>query len=582
MAKKFVVVVGGVISGVGKGIAAASIAKILTENGYKTTAIKIDPYINCDAGTLRPTEHGEVWVTSDGGEIDQDLGNYERFIGDEIPKINNITTGQIYQAVIEKERKGEFLGETVQFIPHIPNEIIRRIELASEHHEITVIEVGGTIGDYENIPYLFALKSLERKIGINSVCYVLITFLPVPNHVGEMKTKPTQQAIKLLSQHGIFPDIILCRAVKELDQVRKKKIEIYANIPADMVISAPDISTIYTCPLNFERENLGKKILNALDLNPKQKSNWSSWQQMVSRIINPSREVEIGIVCKYIEIGNYYLEDAYISVKQAIEHAGAGLDCKVKISWISANDLELSDEEVSQQLAGLNGIIVPGGFGTSGIEGKILAIQYARNNQIPYLGLCLGLQLAVVEFARNVVKLPEANTTEFKPESPHPMTILLPSQVEIMNNSRYGATMRLGAYLANIKIGTLVHHLYQQYNRIEKDQKLISYLQSDPHQKFRLGVINNQSDYTQIIERHRHRYEINPQYINPIQQKGLQFSGYHQPLEESVPLMEFIELTDHPFFVATQAHPEFKSRLQDPAPLFMGFIQAAMKNHYEK
>lgn len=582
MAEKFVVVVGGVISGVGKGIATASIAKILTEYGYKTTAIKIDPYINCDAGTLRPTEHGEVWVTSDGGEIDQDLGNYERFIGEEIPKINNITTGQIYKNIIEKERNGEFLGETVQFIPHIPNEIVRRIVSASKDYDIAVIEVGGTIGDYENIPYLFALKSIERKLGNNSVGYVLITFLPIPNHVGEMKTKPTQQAIKLLSQHGILPDIILCRAKKELDQIRKKKIEIYANIPADMVISAPDISTIYKVPLNFEKENLGKKILKVMNLKPRKQCDWTQWNQKVSQILNPSKKIKIGIVCKYIETGYYYLEDSYISIKQSIEHAGAAFDCKAMINWISANCYEDNPNEI-ENLMDYDGIIVPGGFGSSGFEGKIAAITSARNNNIPFLGLCLGMQLAVVEFARNVLSLDDANTIENNPNTKYPMAILLPSQIEVMANSRYGASMRLGAYVANIKNNSIVYELYRKFGRLEKDIEMLNKLKKNPKNQFRIGIIPETEGISQVIERHRHRYEINPDYIEDLENAGMVFSGFHIPREDpSFSLMEFIELPSHPFFVATQAHPEFKSRLYDPSPLFLGFVEACLKKHYEK
>lgn len=580
MANKYVVVVGGVISGVGKGIASASIAKILIEYGFRTTAVKIDPYINFDAGTLRPTEHGEVWVTDDGGEIDQDLGNYERFIGEQIPKKNNITTGQVYWSVIEKERSGKFLGETVQFIPHIPDEIIHRIEESTKDHDIAVIEIGGTIGDYENIPFLFALKSLERKLGAGSFSYVLLTYLPIPGNLGEMKTKPTQQAIKLLSQHGIFPDIILCRAKTETDQVRKKKIEIYANIPADMVISAPDISSVYSVPLNFERESLGKKILMTLNLKPIKDGNWAEWQKLVSRITNPSREISIGMIGKYIETGNYQLEDAYISVKHALEHAGANLDCRVKISWINAGSLE-SGGECMSVLENLDGIIVPGGFGKLGVEGKINAINVARTSGIPYLGLCLGMQLALVETARNVLNLEKADSTENEPGTPHPVITLLPSQEEAMQHSRYGATMRLGAYLANIKKGTLVESLYLETERVKKDALIIEKLFKGA-ESFRLGAVPKQDKFTEIIERHRHRYEVNPDYISRFEKAGIVFSGFHLRHENEEPLMEFIELKNHPFFIATQAHPEFKSSLIDPSPLFKGFIQACLKRHYQK
>ncbi len=579
MAHKYVVVVGGVISGVGKGIASASIAKILVEYGYWTTAVKIDPYINFDAGTLRPTEHGEVWVTDDGGEIDQDLGNYERFIGEQIPKKNNITTGQIYWAVIEKERNGKFLGETVQFIPHIPDEIIHRIEASTKEHEIAVIEIGGTIGDYENIPFLFALKSLERKLGQNSFSYVMLTYLPIPGNIGEMKTKPTQQAIKLLSQHGIFPDIILCRAKTEIDQVRKKKIEIYANIPAEMVISAPDISSVYSVPLNFERESLGKKILMTLDLKPKKEGNWIQWQNLVSRITNPSKEISIGMIGKYIETGNYQLEDAYISVKHALEHAGANLDCRVKIEWISASSIEKNLKENLTRLENLDGVIVPGGFGQQGVEGKITAINIARTKNIPFLGLCLGMQLALIESARNVLNMKGANSTEYEPSCPYPIITLLPSQEKAMENSRYGATMRLGAYLANIIKNTEVESLYLQTDRVIKDSLVIASI-AEGNESFRLGAETKDGEYTRIIERHRHRFEVNPEYIESLEKTGIVFSGFHLRHENELPLMEFIELKGHPFFIATQAHPEFKSSLIDPSPLFKGFIEACLNRHY--
>ncbi|MBN1149930.1 CTP synthase [candidate division WOR-3 bacterium] len=580
MAQKYVVVVGGVISGVGKGIASASIAKILVEYGYKTTAIKIDPYINFDAGTLRPTEHGEVWVTDDGGEIDQDLGNYERFIGEQIPKKNNITTGQVYWAVIEKERNGKFLGETVQFIPHIPDEIIQRIEESSAEHEIAVIEIGGTIGDYENIPFLFALKSLEKKLGQGSFSYVLLTYLPIPGNIGEMKTKPTQQAIKLLSQHGIFPDIILCRAKTEIDQIRKKKIEIYANIPAEMVISAPDVSSVYSVPLNFERESLGKKILMTLDLKPKKEGDWSQWQKLVTHIMNPSKEISIGMIGKYIETGNYQLEDAYISVKHALEHAGANSDCRVKILWISASHVQ-TESEIAQSLEDLDGIIVPGGFGRHGIEGKIKAIKIARELRIPYLGLCLGMQLALVEIARNILGLEGADSTENEPHTPHPVVTLLPSQQEAMLHSRYGASMRLGAYLANIINGTKISSLYIRSDRVQRDARVIESFTSGK-EKFRLGVKPKNGDFIEVIERHRHRYEINPAYIRRFEEAGVVFSGFHIRHDKEEPLMEFIELQDHPFFIATQAHPEFKSSLVDPSPLFTGFIRSCLEKHYGK
>jgi len=563
---KYIVVVGGVLSGVGKGVATASIGRILKEYGFKTTAVKIDPYINVDAGTLRPTEHGEVWVTDDGGEIDQDLGSYERFLGQDLPKKNNITTGQVYLTVIERERRGEYLGKTVQFIPHIPDEIKRRVREAGEGYEVCIVEIGGTIGDYENIPFLFAMKSLEREIGKENLIYVLLTYLPIPTHINEMKTKPTQQAIKLLSEHGIFPDIILCRAKVPLDEIRKKKIETYANIDAEYVISAPDVESVYQVPLNFEKENLGKKILDKLHLIPRKTPDWSGWERLVKRIMNPEKVIDIGMVGKYIDIGEFTLTDSYISVNHAIEHAGAHLGVRLRINWIDAKRLE--EGEPAELLKGLKGIIVPGGFGTSGIEGKINAIRYARENKIPYLGLCLGMQLAVIEFSRNVIGLRDANSSEFDINTPHPVIDLLPKQREILMTKRYGASMRLGAYVAALKQGEVMD-LYTKTKRMEKDRLRLGALEP-----FRVGKTDLSGPV--VIERHRHRYEVNPEYIEKIENAGLKFTGYHIT-EEDEPLMEFIELPGHPYFVATQSHPEFKSRLEDPAPLFLGFGKAVVE-----
>ncbi|TET99836.1 MAG: CTP synthase [Candidatus Stahlbacteria bacterium] len=566
MNKKYIVVVGGVLSGIGKGIATASIAKIMKNYGYSVTAVKIDPYINYDAGTLRPTEHGEVWVTNDGGEIDQDLGSYERFLSCDIPKRNNITTGQVYKEVIDKERAGEYLGKTVQFIPHIPQEIIRRIKIASEGYEITVVEIGGTIGDYENIPYLFAVKSLSRIEGKDNLAVVLVTYLPIPSHLSEMKTKPTQQAIKQLSEHTIFPDIIICRAKEPLDDVRKSKIETYANIETDFVISAPDVESIYEVPLNFEYEKLGIKLLNRLDLSPKKKADWEKWKKLTMGIINPKKSVKVAMVCKYLDIGGFSLKDSYISVSQALNHAGAHEQVNFDIKWIDAKEIEESGTDC---LKDVEGIIVPGGFGNSGIEGKIEAINYARKNRIPYLGLCLGMQLALVEYARNVMGLEGANSSEFDRDTPHPVIDFLADQEKILAMKHYGATMRLGAYAANLKRDSTIFKWYKETGRWEKDKESIKRIKEE----FRLGIIDQKEPV--ILERHRHRYEVNPIYIKDFEKEGVIFGGYHKPFDGEV-LMEFMELPDHPYFVATQAHPEFKSRLEDPAPLFVGFLKSIL------
>ncbi|MBS3089443.1 CTP synthase [Candidatus Pacearchaeota archaeon] len=543
---KYIAVIGGVISGVGKGIATASIGRVLKNYGLSVTAIKIDPYINCDAGTLRPTEHGEVWVTDDGGEIDQDLGNYERFLGQPISKFNNITTGQIYRTLIEKERRGDFLGETVQFIPHVPNEIKRRVINAAGANDIVLVEIGGTIGDYENIPFLFALKSLENEIGTENIIYILVSYLPIPTHIEEMKTKPTQLAIKLLRENGIQPDFIICRGKYPLDAVRKNKIEQYSNISSENIISMPDVTgegtpnTIYVVPSVLERENLGEKILQRLNVQKKEDYDSQEWNESTRRIIHSEKKVKIGIVGKYINIGDYMLKDSYISVCESLRHAGGKNNAEISICWIDASSLEDSGEESHSLLSSCDGLLIPGGFGSSGVEGKIKAIRYARENNIPFLGLCLGMQLAVVEFARNVCSLGGAHSREINPDAQHGVIDFLPEQHSI---SLKGGTMRLGSYPAVLKENTKTYSLYGQ---------------------------------NIVAERHRHRYEVNPEYHSILQQNGLIFSG----MSPDKTLVEFIELPNHPFFIATQSHPEFKSSLLKPAPLFDGFIKASLARQH--
>lgn len=546
---RFIFVAGGVISGVGKGVATASLGKIIKEHGYTTTLIKIDPYINYDAGTLRPTEHGEVWVTDDGGEIDQDLGTYERFLDQDIPKQNNITTGQIYKAVIDRERRGDYLGQTVQFIPHIVDEVKQRIIKAAAGYDIIIIEMGGTVGDYENVPYMFAMKAIEREFGKDAVAYILVTYLPIPGHIHEMKTKPTQQAIRLMGQEGIYPDFILCRSQQALDEVRKKKIEVFANINADRIISAPDLESIYQMPLNLEKEKLGEKILAHFGLPSLKSPDLTAWQHLVAAITAPAQKMSIAIVGKYLDLGDYSLIDSYVSIYQAIAHAGAQLNVGIDITWINAVEFEKQPEHLSK-LAQFAGIIVPGGFGQVGVEGKIAAIEYARTHNIPYLGLCYGMQLAVVEFARHVVGLQGAHTTEVDKQANHPVIDLLPEQRETMASGDLGGTMRLGSYKATVKADSLIAALYQECGRIEREGDTIS-----------------------VHERHRHRYEVNPLYVEQIENHGASFSGYHERADGTT-LMEFFELPGHRFFVATQAHPEFKSRLGNPSPLFFGFMRA--------
>ena len=545
---------------------------ILKAYGYKVTAIKIDPYLNYDAGTLRPTEHGEVWVTNDGGEIDQDLGNYERFFGFDMPKRNCITSGQIYKTVIDKERKGEYLGKTVQFIPHIPDEIKKRIKEAGKGYDFALVEVGGTIGDFENVPFLFAMKGIEREVGEDDVVYVLMTYLPTPSHIEEMKTKPTQQAIRMLSENGIFPDFIICRGKRALDAVRKKKIEVTANIASDHIISEPDIDTIYRIPLVLEKEQLGVKILNKFNLKQKHKPNWSEHEKLVKRILKPKKKIKVAIVGKYVDIGDYNLADSYISINHALLHAGASLDVGVEIEWIDSKKFEKNSKELAI-LKQYKGIIVPGGFGSTGVEGKIKAIKFAREKNTPYLGLCYGLQLAVVEYARSQCGLPDANTTEINPYTKAPVIDILAAQKKILEKSQYGGTMRLGAYTAILKEGSKVAKLYKESGRIKDDIESYAGIRKDKSQKFRLGIIPKNKPM--VLERHRHRYEVNPKFIDKITEKGLIFSGYHERFDKTK-LMEFIELPKHKFFMATQAHPEFKSRLGNPAPLFYGFVRSCV------
>jgi len=570
---KYIVVAGGVMSGVGKGVTTASIGKILQEHGYRVTAIKIDPYLNYDAGTLRPTEHGEVWVTDDGGEIDQDLGTYERFLNLDIPKKNNMTSGQIYKDVIDKERQGKYLGQTVQFIPHIPDEIKRRIRETGNDFDFVIIEVGGTIGDFENIPFLFALKSMERELGKQNITYVLVTYLPIPSHIEEMKTKPTQQAIRLLSENGIFPDFIICRAKKALDVVRKKKIETYANIVSEHVISEPDIDSVYQIPLDLEKEKLGEKILKEFGMKPRKNPNWNEWKKLVDNILNPKKKIKVAIVGKYIDIGDYALADSYISINQSLLHAGASLGAGIEITWLDSKMFEDSKKNAGE-LKNYDGIIVPGGFGASGVEGKIAAINYARLNKIPYLGLCYGLQLALVEFARNVCNLKDAHTTEINPKTSNPVIDVQVSQKDIIEKGQLGGTMRLGAYAAILKDKTQVLKLYEETGRMKEDEKRISEIAKDKSQLFRIGVL--EKGKKTVLERHRHRYEVNPKYIEVLEKNGIVFSGYYTR-EDGTKLMEYIEMPGHPFFVGTQAHPEFKSRLGHPSPMFYGFVKACLK-----
>jgi CTP synthase len=539
---KYIFVFGGVMSGIGKGIAASSIAKIIQAHKYSVTSIKIDPYVNVDAGTMNPTEHGEVFVLADGLETDQDMGNYERFLNIKLPGSNYMTTGSVYWKVINNERNLKYKGKCVQIIPHITNEVIRKIENASVKNkaDVVVIEVGGTTGDYENVLFTEAARQMKLKHP-EDVLFVMISYVPYPQKIGEMKTKPTQQAARALNEAGVQPDIIIARSEKAIDKPRKEKIALFCNIQQDSVISAPDSDCIYEIPLNFEKDGLSSNILKKLGLKNGAEGDLKDWRRMVEKIKKAKKEIKIGIIGKYFGTGDCILSDSYISVIEAIKHASFAKDRKPVIDWINAEKFEESKEDL-KDLEKYDALIVPGGFGSRGIEGKLKAIQFARENKIPYLGLCYGMQLMVIEYARNVVGLKNAHTAEIKPNAKNLVVDLMPEQKEKMKNSDYGATMRLGDYPCKIKKGTLAFEAY-------KNQK--------------------------INERHRHRYEVNPEYIKKIKKAGLVFSGQSPDGK----LMEIAELPKekHPFMIGSQFHPEFTSSPLKPNPLFIGLIKAVLQ-----
>ena len=529
------------MSGVGKGVAAASIGKILQARGFEVTAIKIDPYVNVDAGTMNPTEHGEVFVLNDGMECDQDMGNYERFLNRDLTKDSYMTTGSIYLSVINKERNLEYGGSCVEVVPHIPLEVINRIDKAALKNkaEIVITEIGGTVGEYQNILFLETIRILKLKKP-KDVLLVLVSYLPSLSEHGELKTKPTQYAVRTLNSAGLQPDIVLARARFPLDKKRKSKIAINCNIHENDVVSAPDVKNIYEVPLNFERDNLSGNILKKLNLRPRS-SDLKKWRKLVNNADSAKKTIKIGIVGKYFGSGNFVLEDSYISVIEAVKHAAYFFKVQPIIQWIDAEDFEKNKNNL-KKLSDYSGIIVPGGFGSRGIEGKISAIKYCRENRILFFGLCYGMQLAVVEFSRSVVGLKNAHTTEINKSTPYPVIDILPEQKENLEKKNYGATMRLGACEAHLKNETIARKAYKNYS---------------------------------IFERHRHRYEVNPDYIERIEKEGLIFSGFSPDRR----LMEIAELpkNKHPFFVSVQFHPEFKSRPLNPHPLFKEFIRIAVK-----
>lgn len=524
---KYIIVTGGVMSGLGKGITAASIGRILKNKGFNVTAIKIDPYINIDAGTMSPYQHGEVFVLKDGGEVDLDLGNYERFLDIELTREHNITTGQVYQTVIEKERRGDYLGKTVQIIPHITNEIKERIRKVSKKSgaDICIIEVGGTVGDIESMPFLEAVRQMHSEEKEEDIIFVHVTLVPLDTQ-GEQKTKPTQHSVKELRSLGLQPDAIVARCKEPVLADTKSKIALFCDVPASAVVSAHDASDIYYVPALMEKEGLSDYLMQKLKITEKGISH--EWDILMKKMASIDREIRIAVVGKYSHLG-----DSYISINEALKHAGIECSCRVKVDWLDAEEFEKKPSEIDI-LHKYNGILVPGGFGVRGTEGKVLAIRFARENNIPYLGLCLGMQLAVIEFARNVLGLTDANSSELA-KTEHPVIDLLPEQENIKN---LGGTMRLGNCEAVLVEGSLASKLYGSRT---------------------------------LIERHRHRYEVNPKYIKMIEEKGMKFTGKNDHR------MEIAEIPGHKFFFSSQFHPEFRSRPGKPSPPFLAFVRAAIQ-----
>lgn len=532
MAVKYVFVTGGVVSGLGKGITAASLGRLLKARGYTVTMQKFDPYINIDPGTMNPIQHGEVYVTDDGIETDLDLGHYERFIDESLDKNSNVTTGKVYWSVLQKERHGDYGGGTVQVIPHITNEIKSRFYHNDKDDEmhIAIIEVGGTVGDIESQPFLESIRQFQHEVGHENAILIHVTLIPYLKASEEMKTKPTQASVKELQGMGIWPDIIVCRSEHPLDQQIKDKIALFCNVPTNCVLQNLDVPYLYEAPLAMEKERLADVVCEALHLENRE-PDLADWIQMVDLLHNPSHEVTVALVGKYIQ-----LHDAYLSVVEALKHGGIYARTTVHIKWVDSETV--TKDNVADILGDIDGVLVPGGFGSRGIEGKITAIQYARENQIPFLGLCLGMQLAIVEYSRNVIGYSDAHTVEFDPDTTHPVIALMPDQNGIVD---IGGTLRLGSYPCILAKDSLAYQLY-----------------------------GNET----IHERHRHRYEVNNDFRDALVAGGLRLSG----ISPDGRIVEMCEIPSHPFFVATQAHPEFKSRPNRPHPLFKGFVEAALKH----
>ena len=528
---KYIFVTGGVTSSLGKGIISASLGKLLTARGLSVTIQKFDPYINIDPGTLNPYEHGECYVTDDGAETDLDLGHYERFLGANTSQKNNVTTGRIYNNVITKEREGEYLGKTVQVIPHITDEI-KRSFLALGHngsYDVIITEIGGSVGDIESLPFIEAIRQTKWDLGHENCIVIHLTLIPYLKAVGELKTKPTQHSVKKLLESGIQPDILVCRSERAINSDIRKKLALFCNVPMNSVISSIDAKTIYDVPLLMRKEKLDERVLELFNIPIGEEPGLEQWKEFLTRLKNPTREVNIALVGKYVE-----LHDAYKSIAESFIHAGATNECKVNVSWISSEDID--HENVAEMLEGHNGILIAPGFGERGFEGKIVAAKYARENKIPFFGICLGLQVAVIEFGRNVLGFKDAHSTEVDQKCKDPIIDLMEEQKKI---TKKGGTMRLGAYPCRLKPGTMVHNLY--------------------------GT-------EEISERHRHRYEFNNEYLEKFENKGMVAAGINPDSN----LVEIMELKNHPWYVGTQFHPELKSRVVEPHPLFVGFIKAAV------
>ena len=532
---KFVFVTGGVASSLGKGILSASLGKLLQSRGLRVTIQKLDPYINIDPGTLNPYEHGECFVTEDGAETDLDLGHYERFLNVPTSQANNVTTGRIYQTVIDKERKGDYLGKTVQVIPHITDEIKRRIKLLGETNDfdIVITEIGGTVGDIESLPYVEAVRQLKYELGSGNSVVIHLTLIPMLKTSGELKTKPTQNSVKLLLESGVQPDILACRTEFSLNEELKQKVGLFCNVSPESVIEVIDADTIYDVPLLMRKEKLDLEVLKKLNITSYKETDLTGWEDFLFKLKNPKKKVKIGLVGKYVE-----LKDAYKSIAEAIIHASVYHQCKAEVEWIHSEDIEnMNESELKETLGNLNGILVAPGFGTRGIEGKIKTIQFARTYQIPFLGICLGMQCAVIEYARNVLGWSDAHSTEFNTATSHPVIHYLEGQT---SETRKGGTMRLGAYHCKLEEGTKAKEIYS-------------------------------SDI--ISERHRHRYEFNNTFLKDFQTHGMRTSGINPEKN----LVEIVEIPNHPWFVGVQFHPEYKSTVMNPSPLFIGFINAALE-----